>query len=194
MNTELDEMRQQMTLLKDKLNRQQIVNEQLVRDAIKGKISNFTRMRRSKRIWFIACIFFMPPIIVKVIHLPVWFAGATALLFILSFFYREYYMEGIDDHDLSSNGLLQVSQRATRLKRQTRRWLWFGIPMLLLWVLTFIWLVKQDSMLLDFEENILQGLITGLFFGAILGYIMYRRQQRMVDDLQDAINDLQAQE
>ena len=102
-------------------------------------------------------------------------------------------MEGIDDHDLSSNGLLQVSQRATRLKRQTRRWLWVGIPMLLLWVLTFIWLVKQDSMLLDFEENIIQGLITGLFFGAILGYMMYRRQQRMVDDLQDAINDLQSQ-
>lgn len=181
-------MRQQMTLLKDKLNRQEIVNEQLVRNAIKGKISNITRMRRVKRVWLIGCLFFVPAIIVKVLALPVWFAALTAFFFAFSLFYHEYYMEGIDDHDLSSRGLLQVSQKAARLKRQTRRWLWIGIPILLIWLLTFMYLINNYTWFNIQDNEILIGLVTGLLLGAFLGFIMYRRQQRMVDDLQDVIN------
>ena len=187
-------MRQQMALLKDKLNRQQIVNEQLVRDAVKGKISDLTSMRRRKRIWLIGCIFFVPVMIVKAVGLPVWFAAVTALFFAFSLFYHEYYMEGIDDRDLTSRGLLQVSQKATRLKRQTRRWLWIGIPLLLVWMYGFMYLVNNYTWFLIEENEMVMGLLLGIIFGSFLGFMMYRRQQRMVDDLQDAINDLQAQE
>lgn len=191
--TELHEMRQQMSLLKDKLNRQQIVNEQLVRTVVRGKINNLSRMRRSKRFWLVSCIFFVPVLLVQAVGLPVWFAVVTDLFFIFSLFYHEYYMEGIDDCDLSASGLLQVSQKAVRLKRQTRRWLWIGIPLLMLWMATFMYLVNNYTWFLIEENEMAIGLIIGLVVGSLLGYMMYRKQQRMVDDLQGAIEDMQQQ-
>lgn len=192
-NNEFNEMRRQLALLKDKLNRQQIVNEQLVRDAVKGKINDLTRMRRSKRIMLCGCIIFVPVILIKVIGLPVWFAAVTALFFIVALAYNEYYMEGIDSHNLSSGGLLQVSQKAARLQRQTRRWLFVGIPLLLVWMLLFCYLINNYTWFLIADNEIVTGLLTGLFVGSLLGYIMYRRQQRMVDDLQAAIREMQEQ-
>ena len=191
MTTELDEMRQQMALLKDKLNRQEIVNDQLVRKTVKNKISALTRMRRVKRFWLIACIIFVPVMLIKAIGLPVWFAVATDLFLAFSLFYHEYYMEGIDDHNLSSQGLLQVSEKATRLKRQTKRWLFVGIPLLLVWVLTFMYLINDYTWFQIEDNEIAVGLVTGVILGSFLGFLMYRKQQRMVDDLQDAIEDMQ---
>lgn len=190
-NNELNEMRQQMALLKDKLNRQQIVNEQLVRDAVKGRISDLVRMRRRKRIMLCSCIIFVPAILVKVIGLPAWFACATAIFFIFALFYNEYYMDGIDDHDLTSRGLLQVSQKAARLARQTRRWLWIGIPALFAWLITFCYLVNEHTWFEIQDNEIVIGLVTGVAVGAILGFLMYSKQQRMVDELQTAIGEMQ---
>lgn len=187
MNTELDEMRQQMALLKEKLNRQEIVNDQLVRDAVRGKISALNSMRRRKRIWLVACIFFVPLMLVKAVGMPIWFAALTALFFVFSLFYHEYYMEGIDDHDMTSKGLLQVSQKAARLKTQTRRWLWIGIPLLLVWLFGFMYLVNDCTWFQIEENEIVTGLLFGLLLGSLLGYIMYRRQQSMVDDLRESI-------
>lgn len=58
---ELNELRQQMALLKEKIDNQQIVNEQLVRQAINQKVSTISRVRRVKRIYLIASLFLSPP-------------------------------------------------------------------------------------------------------------------------------------
>lgn len=60
-NMELNELRQQMALLKEKIDNQQIVNEQLVRQAINQKVSTISRVRRVKRIYLIASLFLVPP-------------------------------------------------------------------------------------------------------------------------------------
>lgn len=190
-NNELNELRQQMALLKNKLNRQQIVNEQLVRDAVKGKINDLNFLRRRKRMMLCGCIMFVPTVLVTVLDLPVWFAAVTALFFILALVCHEFYMDGIDDRDLSSHGLLQVSQKAARLKRQTHRWLFVGIPLLLVWLLTFCYLVNHYTWFEIEDNEIAIGVLTGFVVGTSLGYLMYRRQQRMVDDLQAAITELQ---
>ena len=192
-DNELNEMRQQMALLKEKLDRQEIVNDQLVRKAVQGKINAITRMRRVKRFWLIACIIFVPLMLIQAIGLPVWFAVATDLFLALSLFYHEYYMDGIDDHNLSSQGMLQVSQRAARLKRQTRRWLWVGIPLLVIWMLAFCYLINNYTWFNIQDNEIAIGLVTGLIVGSFLGFLMYKKQQRMVDDLQEAIDDVQKQ-
>lgn len=190
-DNELEEMRQQLALLKDKLSQQEIVNEQIVRKAVTGKINALARMRRVKRFWLVACIIFVPVMLIKAIGLPAWFAIATDVFFAFSLFYHEYYMDGIDDHNLSTRGLLQVSQRAARLKRQTKRWLFIGIPLLLVWMATFCYLINNYTWFEIADNEIAIGLVTGLIVGALLGFLMYSKQQRMVDDLQDAIDDMQ---
>ena len=66
-------------------------------------------------------------------------------------------------------------------------WLWIGIPGVLIWLAAFAYLVLQQT---DYEEQgqyILYGMAFGLLIGSALGYIMYRRQQRLIDDLRDSI-------
>ena len=58
---ELNELRQQMALLKEKIDSQQIVNEQLVRQTVDRKVSTISRVRRVKRIYLFAALFFVPP-------------------------------------------------------------------------------------------------------------------------------------
>lgn len=187
---ELDEMRQQMALLKDKLNHQEIVNDQLVRNAVKGRIGDLTSMRHRKRFMLILCTLLVPAMLIGAIGLPAWFACATAAFFILALVYSEYYMDGIDDRDLTSRGLLQVSEKAARLKRQTKRWLWVGLPLLAVWIVTFCYLVNNNTWFEIQNNEIVTGVITGLVIGGLLGFLMYNRQQRMVDDLQAAIDEM----
>ena len=187
MTTELEDMRQQLSLLKEKLNRQEILNDQLVHQALEGKIRYIDSFSRRKRIWLITCMLFVPGILISAVGIPVWFALTTAAFFAISLIYHEVYMEHISTDDINRRGLAEVNRKALLIKEQGARWLWIGIPLLLMWLAVFAYLVLQQT---DYEEQgqyILYGMAFGLLIGATLGYIMYRRQQRMIDDLRDSI-------
>ena len=187
MTTELEDMRQQLSLLKEKLNRQEILNDQLVRQALEGKIRYIDSFSRRKRIWLVTSILFVPGILISAVGMPVWFAIATAAFFIIALIYHEVYMEHISTDDINRRGLAEVSRKALLIKEQGARWLWIGIPGVLIWLATFAYLVLQQT---DYEEQgqyILYGMAFGLLIGSALGYIMYRRQQRLIDDLRDSI-------
>ncbi|MBQ8937948.1 MAG: hypothetical protein IJ066_09560, partial [Bacteroidaceae bacterium] len=67
------------------------------------------------------------------------------------------------------------------------RWIWIGIPMLVAWLVTFCYVVLHRS---DYEtegQYILYGISFGIIIGACLGVIIYKKQQRMIDDLRSDI-------
>ena len=128
---ELNEMRQQMALLKEKLDQQQIINEQLLRQTIDRKISTISRISLRKRIYLIACIFIIPPMLVSAVQTPLWFAIATAGMLAVSLIYHEVFMDHISTEDVNRMGFAEVSLKALRVKEQGARWLWIGIPMLI---------------------------------------------------------------
>jgi len=177
------EMRQQMDLLKEKLNRQEVINEQLMRRTIESRLNRLSFSRKIKRIYLLLCIFIVPGILVKTVEMPIWFALVTVAMLAISLIYHEAFMERISADDLNRCSTMEISNKAIRLKEQGARWLWIGIPMLIAWLLTFVYVVLQQS---DFEtegQYILYGIVLGLIIGACLGFIIYRKQQRMIDDL-----------
>lgn len=187
MTTELEEMRQQLSLLKEKLSQQEILNDQLVRQAIEGKVRYIGCFSRRKRIWLVMSILIIPGIMVSAVGMPLWFALATAAFFAISLIYHEVFMEHISTDDINRHGLAEVSRKALLIKQQGARWLWIGIPGVLIWLVTFAYLVLQRTDYEDQGQYILYGMAFGLLIGATLGYIMYRRQQRMIDDLRESI-------
>ena len=186
-NMELNEMRQQMNILKEKLNRQEIISERLLRKAIDRKISTIDCWHRRKRFYLIGCIIFVPALLFKVVHTPFWFALATLAMLAISLIYHEMLMEPLTSEDLNRCGALEVSRKALRLKEQGARWLWIGIPMLIAWMMTFIYLILNMAEFDGGEQEILGGLSTGIVIGSIIGFIIYRRQQRLIDDLRDSL-------
>ena len=186
-NMELNELRQQMALLKEKIDNQQIVNEQLVRQAINQKVSTISRVRRVKRIYLIASLFLVPPMLTRLVETPMWFAMATAAMLAIAVIYHELIMEHINTEDVNRLSSMEISQKALRIKEQGAQWLWVGIPMLVAWVGTFAWVVLHSEAFDGAAEELLGGLITGVVIGAVLGYAIYRRQQRMIDDLRKSL-------
>ena len=106
MTTELEDMRQQLSLLKEKLNRQEILNDQLVRQALEGKIRYIDSFSRRKRIWLITCMLFVPGILISAVGIPVWFALATAAFFAVYYglkYYGLHYIGHLSDHGWNNN-------------------------------------------------------------------------------------------
>lgn len=180
---EFQEMRQQMDLLKEKLNRQEIVNEQLMRKGMESRLNRLNTSRRMKRMSMLLCILFIPGMLIRTLGMPVWFGIATMALFALALVYHEVFMEHISTDDLNRLSMKQINEKAVRLKEQGRRWLWFSIPTLIAWLGLFYYLISQRADDDSDVRYVLYGMVTGLIIGACLGTIIYRKRQRMIDDL-----------
>ena len=180
---EFQEMRQQMDLLKEKLNRQEVVNEQLMRRTTESRLNRLSFNRRVKRIYLIVCMVVIPAMLVEGVGLPVWFSLATVAMLAISLVYHEAFMEHISADDLNRYSIHEISNKAVRLKEQGARWLWIGIPMLIAWLVTFIYVVQQRFDLEAEGQYVLYGILSGIIIGASLGFIIYRKQRRMIDDL-----------
>ena len=180
---EFQEMRQQMDLLKEKLNRQEIVNEQLMRKGMESRLNRLNTSRRMKRMSMLPCILFIPGMLIRTLGMPVWFGIATMALFALALVYHEVFMEHISTDDLNRLSLKQIGEKAIRLKEQGRRWLWFSIPALIAWLGLFYYLISQRADDDSDVRYVLYGMVIGLIIGACLGTIIYRKRQRMIDDL-----------
>ena len=184
---EFQEMRQQMDLLKEKLNRQEVVNEQLMRKAVETRLQRIGLNHKIKRVYMVLCILFIPAFLIGVMELPVWFGIATVAMLALSLVYHEAFMEHVSADDLNRLSMKQISEKAIRLKEQGARWIWISIPMLVAWLVTFCYVVLHRS---DYEtegQYILYGISFGIIIGTCLGVIIYKKQQRMIDDLRSDI-------
>jgi hypothetical protein len=96
-------------------------------------------------------------------------------------------MEHISTDDLNRLSMTQLSEKAIHLKEQGARWIWVSIPMLIAWMAAFFYVVLNRS---DYETEgkyIVYGLSIGIIIGACLGTIIYKKQQRMIDDLRSEI-------
>lgn len=184
---EFQEMRQQMDLLKEKLNRQEIVNEQLMRKAIETKLNRLSLNRKIKRVYMVLCILFIPGFLVGTMGLPMWFGIATVAMLALSLVYHEAFVEHVSADDLNRLSLRQISEKAIRLKEQGARWIWISIPMLVAWLAAFFYVVLHRSNYETEGQYILYGMSFGIIVGACIGVIIYKKQQRMIDDLRSDI-------
>ena len=173
---DFQEMRQQMDLLKEKLNQQEVVNNKLMRRTTETRLNRISLNHRIKNIYLVLCIFIIPGLLVKIVGMPIWFALATVAMLAISLVYHAAFMEHISTDDLNRCSLKEIGEKAIRLKEQGARWLWIGIPMLIAWLITFVYVVLKQS---DFEtegQYLLYGIAFGVIVGAALGFIIYRAQ------------------
>jgi len=185
---ELEEMRQQMALLKDKLNNQQIVNEHLVLESIKGKVKTLNRERWRKRFLIVLAIIYCPWACFKLLNMPLWFSIATVVLLLIPFLYDEFAIGTIRQEEVSSHGMVEMGQRVVDMKQRHTRWLWIGIPMLIAWFLAFVVLaVRQSPLSKEDTQYLIFGIVLGAVIGGLIGLRIYRRNQWLLDDLRNSL-------
>ncbi|MGN0283149.1 MAG: hypothetical protein ACI4B3_12775 [Prevotella sp.] len=189
-NNELDVMRQQLEILKQKLNKQTIVNDRLIRKAMSRKMSWIM-----KYIWFE--LFFLLPfaalsfVFIKLMVPSVsWFPMIGILLLMLADILFDFYVNHTSAKDWLSENLVETGHRLVWMKRM--RW-WQVAVSLPIAVALFAWYFSGFT-----ENEMLQSMIAGGIVGGVVGfgigiYILIK-MNRTNDELIQQIRDLTKEE
>ena len=133
MNTEFEEMRQQMNILKEKLQQQEIVNDRIFRSSMKRNVKgiNFRYNMVS-----ILCILMVPYsywAFVKLSGMSIWFWLVTSILMLIVFVYTQYTGRYLKSRVFEKD-LVQARVKMSKAKKLDHDWLKIGIPLIILWL------------------------------------------------------------
>lgn len=191
MNTDLqlDDLRQQMVSLRQQLDRQEIINDNLLRQSMSNKMSWIKRF-----VWFemglVPCILVIMALVHFMLGLSWWPFTFLAVMLVVSVS-ADYHINMVNTDRLFAGNLVETSQKLIRMKRQ-RIWGYaVGMVAFVIWLLWLLYELKQvgpfDS---DFMNGFARGGFVGGIIGSILGFVIFRRMQRTNDELLNSIDQL----
>lgn len=190
---ELEEMKQQICLLKEKLEKQTIINDNMIRQAMQQKVS---RMHKDAIIMIIVAIIGMPYcfFFFTLAGFSYWLASGT-VLFLLACMIKLYRNKKKLSHirTLLSENLIECGKNVLLLKKETAQSFKIMMPILAVWVIwffaeIFFVLPQEDN---DFIINITCGSLVGLLIGLGLGISKHRKNMKTINDILLQINNLE---
>ena len=183
----LKEMQQQMQLLKEKLDKQTIVNDKMMRYAANKGIKN---LRFKSGIPYIAGVAAM-------LCIPSFYNLGCSLYFII---YSELMMLFCIGATIYTNShipnmegnLVTAASELTRFKKIHAEWLKIGIPLLVVWVGWLIFDMIRGAEMSTYELlAMFAGIAVGLFIGLAAGLRVRRDIMDGAEELIAQINELQ---
>lgn len=186
--TELEELRSQMAVLKDKLSREEIVSERLLRQTMKGHVRFI-----NSQVWVsgAACVavILMMPGLSQEFGLSIWLVIFTAVMMLFSMGATIFYHRGVSP-DMMNGNLLQVAKRMRKLKNDYKNWKYIGYPMAAIW---FVWfsaeIVLTSAVNRTMAMSLLSGLLVGGIAGVIIGLKMQKKTLSTIDEIISQIED-----
>ena len=183
---ELNEMKEQISLLRCKLEKETIVNEKLIRSSMRDKLKAVKR--RSYILCAVvigACPLWASPIFD--FH-SIWFMGVTIAFLFIAVAYEIYCNQLLSTQNYVNGNLIDEARKLSRYKQLSRQWHWFSIPFLFIWL---SWFVYEATSVGDFHaNNILIGGLIGGTIGGVIGWRIYRKGQNTVSEVIEQIEEL----
>ena len=190
---ELNELREQLTLLNRKLEKQSIINHQLIRNSIKERISNINRTG----IVLCALVIIATPIISINYALLLNFSLAlnifTCAFMAIALIYTIWSHWGLSSNLLNGD-LITASTTIMRTRRLYQRWSYFSYPWLVVWLCWNGWEVYTKIDNREMLLGIIVGGIIGLIIGGIYGWRQRNKIYRNIDAMLQDIADLKGEE
>ena len=190
---ELNELREQLTLLNRKLEKQSIINHQLIHNSIKERISNINRTG----IALCALVVIATPIIAINYALLLNFS-LTLNIFTCAFMARALIYTIWSHWGLSSNllngDLITASTTIMRTRRRYKQWSYFSYPWLVVWLCWNGWEVYTKIDNREMLLGIIVGSVIGLIIGGIYGWRQRNKIYRNIDAMLQDIADLKSEE
>ena len=183
---ELNEMKQQIALLRSKLEKETIVNEKLIRSSMRDKLKAVKRRSYILcAVVILACPLWASPIFD--FH-SIWFMGVTIAFLFIAVAYEIYCNQLLSTQNYSNGNLIDEARKLNRYKQLSRQWHWFSIPFLFIWL---SWFVYEATSVGDFHaNNILIGGLIGGVIGGTIGFTIYRKGQNAVSEAIEQIEEL----
>lgn len=179
---EMEEMRRQMAVLKEKLEKEEILSDRLLRNTMQNQVRSIRR-RANLSIVAGVCVLTVGPMAFSNLGTSTTFIVVTSLMMLVIMLLTVMMHSKLREADVRDGELLAVARNARRLKDDYRRWRYIGIPLMTAWL---VWLVIEvvhgqsnptDSLIM------LTPVIIGGIIGGILGVMRHNHLVGMLDDI-----------
>ena len=188
-NFDFENMRQQMTTLKNKLDQQEIVNDRLIRRSMKDTAGNINRRYTIVMVLGLFMIPYTYWVFIKLSGFTVAFWLFTCVFMLICVGATYYNSRNISDSNLMTNNLLDVRRCMARAKKFDANWLFFGVPGIIIFMGWFMYETYQTQGG-GIDNPFFWGGCFGGIIGAIIGFMMHFKTQRQYQDIIDQIEDL----
>ena len=183
----LREMQQQMQQLREKLNKEQIINERLLQKSCRQTVDRLKFKSNLPIVFAIIAILCSPAYLS--FGLSPWFLILTCVLMLVSIVATILTNRHIPQMD---KDLVTATSELTRYKKIHAEWLKYSIPALIVWVGCLIWDFLRNQTISKVEfYGFIAGISTGLILGILLGLKIRRDQLNAADELISQIEELQ---
>ncbi len=180
---ELEEMRQQLAILKDKVNSQKIVSDHLIREVMRSKYGWY---ERRQIVWSIVAILMIPYFTYffgSLMNLTWWFIAFTIVYFIATIICNIIGYHTLNMKHLSTESMHSVTERILRKRRNDRMAKIIVWPMMVVWLLAFFAQISYINGSYELTPAVLGGII-GLVIGVVCGIIYLRKYNRMLSEME----------
>ena len=192
--TELEQMREQMSIFKSQLDKQQIINEQLVRNTMGNKMSWITKF-----LW--AEIILVPIILIIMASFHAseglsWWLFAFLAIGLIADTTGDFIINRIPKGQMLSGDLVETSQRLIKMKKQRTSWFIAGSIFLTIWLVWFIIEIVMKLNVIGCNEPshnlvvtiMVTALIIGCLIGFLVAWLIFRKMQKTNNQIIEQIN------
>lgn len=189
---ELEQMRAQIGLLKQRLDQQTIVNDIHIRNSMKSKISDLNRTVLGTIFLGIFAVIFAPTTFyINGCSLAFIIATAVMLAVCLGLTVVQKINLG-KMTDLSQYNLIETAEKLSKVRTHYKEWYKIAIPMLLVWI---GWMIYEMVNTIGIESPTAIGFYcgagVGLLIGGIIGFRINRKVVRQANEILAQIEELQ---
>lgn len=189
---ELEQMRTQIGLLKQRLDQQTIVNDIHIRNSMKSKISDLNRTVLGTIFLGIFAVIFAPTTFyINGCSLAFIIATAVMLAVCLGLTVVQKINLG-KMTDLSQYNLIETAEKLSKVRTHYKEWYKIAIPMLLVWI---GWMIYEMVNTIGIESPTAIGFYcgagVGLIIGGIIGIRINRKVVRQANEILAQIEELQ---
>ena len=183
---ELNEMKEQISLLRRKLEKATIVNEKLIRASMRDKLK---AVKRKSYILCAVVIAAIPCWVSPIFNYhSSWFIGTSIAYMLIGVAYEIYCNQLLSTQNYITGSLIDEVRKLNRYRQLTRQWHRFGILFLCIWLPWFIY--EATSVGEIHVNNILIGGLIGGIIGGAIGWNIYRKGQKAVNEVIEQIEEL----
>lgn len=187
---ELEEMRLQLGILKDKLEKQNIVNEKHIRNSIKAKASDVNRIIRRTIFGGIFAVIFCPLWCIFN-DLSLAFTIVTAVMLVVSLAAAICQNVILGRVDFSQSNMVEIATELGRIRKHYIEWSKIVAPLMVIpWL---VWAMYELSKIKDGPDTLILCVAAGIggLIGGLIGFSINRKVIRKVDEILEQVKEIQ---
>lgn len=187
---ELEEMRMQINDLKNKLEKQNIVNDKHIRNSFKTKMSD---MNRTVTITVIGGVFALIYCtwFVHIKGLSLAFTIATGIMLAVCVMLTLIQKIQLSRIDISTGNLLETARDISKIRSHYKEWYKTAIPMIIIWVGWMTYEILTRFEMTPMTIGFLSGAATGVILGGFVGGRINKKLINRAEELLGYIEKLQ---